>query len=159
MAIYMKIPGADGDTTQENHKSWIEVMSFQWGVGRAISTRTGSAADRESSEPSVSEVVVTKSMDKSSVKLFQMCTTETDGKKVEIHFASTTQGGQNYLEIELTDTLISGYSMSSGGDRPSESVSLNFTKVNVKYQELQKTGAKIGNPIAGYYDISTAKGG
>src|SRR4030095_3819031 len=38
---------------------------------------------------------------------------------------------QTYLQFKLDNTLISSYSMSSGGDRPSESLSLNFTKISI----------------------------
>ena len=41
---------------------------------------------------------------------------------------------ETYLTIKLTNTMISGYSFSSGGDRPSESISLNFTKIEYTYQ-------------------------
>ncbi|MCC7429187.1 MAG: type VI secretion system tube protein Hcp [Alphaproteobacteria bacterium] len=159
MAIYMKIPDIPGDTTQGNHKEWIEVQSCQFGVGRGVSTRTGSAQDREASEPNVSEIVVTKLLDKASVKLFQAATQNQEGKKVEIHFCSTAQAGQNYLEIELSETIVSSWNISSGGDRPMESVSLNGTKLNIKYQALDQKDNVAGKPIAGYYDIAAAKGG
>jgi type VI secretion system secreted protein Hcp len=58
-----------GDVTDEKHVGWIEVNSFQWGVGRGVSSPTGASADRESSAPSVSEVVVTKATDLASPKL------------------------------------------------------------------------------------------
>jgi hypothetical protein len=38
----------------------IDLNSFSWGIGRGISSPTGGSADRESSAPSVSEIVVTK---------------------------------------------------------------------------------------------------
>ena len=34
-----------------------------------------------------------------------------------------------YLSIELENAMISNYSVSSGGDRPTESLALNFTKI------------------------------
>jgi len=34
--------------------------------------------------------------------------------------------GGSFLKYTFTDVLISGWSMSSGGDRPTESVSFNF---------------------------------
>ena len=52
-------------------EKWIELSSFQWGVGRAIGTPRAVRHTREGSEPSISEVVVTKRMDKASPKLFR----------------------------------------------------------------------------------------
>ena len=40
---------------------------------------------------------------------------------------------QAYMVYELEGCGLSGYSVSSGGDRPSESISLNFDKIAFKY--------------------------
>jgi len=66
--IYMNYNDIPGDATAEGHEKWIELNSCQWGVGRGISSPTGGSADRESSAPSVSEIVVTKATDVSSTK-------------------------------------------------------------------------------------------
>jgi type VI secretion system secreted protein Hcp len=154
MAIYLKYEGIDGDATHETHKKWFDIQSFQWGVGRGISTPTGSAANREASQPSVSEIVVTKMHDTASTKLFGESLVGT-GKKVEIHFVTSGKPGETYLEYELTNTMISGYSLSSGGDRPTESLSLNFTKI---MYTTKPTGldAKTTSPEAATFDIGTA---
>ncbi len=69
MPIYVQYGKITGDVTAAGHEKWIEVNSFQWGVGRGISSPTGASANRESSAPSVSEIVVTKPSDSSSSKL------------------------------------------------------------------------------------------
>jgi len=156
MAIYLKYDGIDGDATHEDHDKWITVESMQWGVGRAISTPVGSVLNREASEPSVAEVTVTTQMNTSSVYMFQEACTGQTGKEVKIHLVSTGSPGQTYVEYTLTDTLVSGYSVSSGGDRPSESLTLNFTKVEMKYIPLQANN-EAGSPITKGYDLKTTK--
>ncbi|MGQ3673891.1 type VI secretion system tube protein Hcp, partial [Xanthobacter sp. TB0139] len=47
MAIYLKFDGIDGEATQDDHKKWIDVLSLSWGVGRGISTVSGSTNNRE----------------------------------------------------------------------------------------------------------------
>ena len=69
MAIYMNYNSIPGDVTETNHTTWIELDSFQWGVARGISSPVGSSAERESTAPAVSEVIVTKENDISSGKL------------------------------------------------------------------------------------------
>jgi len=157
MAIYLNwSSGAiKGDATQGKHTDWISINSFQWGVGRGISTPTGSSQNREASEPSVSEVVVTKDLDSASLLLLQEATTGKDGVLVEVDFCTTDNEGSPYLVVKLENTLISGFSTSSGGDRPSESLTLNFTKIDV-----QETGGNLkngaGNPVKVSYDIAKA---
>lgn len=53
--------------------------------------------------------------------------------------------------------MISGYSVSSGGDTPSESLSLNFTKVEMRDHRHDNKGAA-GSPIPGSaYGIGAGK--
>jgi hypothetical protein len=61
MPIYIQYGSISGDVASTGQKGWIEINSFQWGVGRGFTSPVGgSSANRESSSPSVSEIVVTK---------------------------------------------------------------------------------------------------
>lgn len=156
MPIYMKYDTIKGDVTAEGHADWIECNSFQWGVGRGISSPTGSSADREASAPSVSEITVTKNQDMATVKMLDAAF-QGEGVTVTIDFTKTDKGKlETYLAYTLTNTMISGYSLSSGGDRPSESLSLNFTKVECKLTSMTATNAD-GTPENVTYDLSAAK--
>ena len=145
-----------GDVTAEGHEDWIELNSFQWGVGRGISSPTGAAADRESAAPSVSEITVTKAADISSPdRSTRPCKGE--GKTVQIDFCKTEKGKlEVFTTYTLTNCMISGYSTSSGGDRPSESLTLNFTKFEYKNTDSKAEGAE-GQPKTTTYDIGLAK--
>ncbi|HEY0419021.1 MAG TPA: type VI secretion system tube protein Hcp [Acetobacteraceae bacterium] len=156
MPIYMKYAALKGDVTAEGHKDWIELNSFQWGVGRGISSPTGASNDRESSAPSVSEITVTKAQDVSTIDVLNEAYVG-EGKDVTIDFCKTDKGKlEVYLSYILTSTMISGYSISAGGDRPSESLSLNFTKVECKMNQMDETNA--GATSSGVtYDIGKAK--
>lgn len=158
MAIYLHYDGIDGEATHQDHKKWIDIGSMQFGIGRGISTAVGASANREASQPSVSEIVITKVMDSASPKLFTESATGAGGKTVKINLVSTGSPGNVYAEYTLTGTLISGYSISSGGDRPSESISLNFTKIEYKFTPYDAAN-KAGTPVTVSYDLSTGKSG
>lgn len=155
MAIYMQIEGISGNVTAKGHEKWIEVNSCQFGVGRGIGSPTGRDSNREASAPSISEVVVTKSTDETSPHIFQeACIGK--GKKIVLHFVRTAASAlETYFEATLTNTLVSGYSVSSGGDNPTESVSLNFTKIEVKYTPYTKDHVA-GTPVPAGYDMALA---
>ena len=156
MAIYMKYGSIDGPVTTDGFAKWIELGSFQWGVGRGIGTAARGETNREGSEPSISEIVVTKTMDISSNKLFADAVGGTMDSKVTIKFTTTAKDKvETFLTYELTDTGLSGYSLSSGGDKPSESLSLNFTKVMITFVG---TNAKAGGtPDTAGYDLTQMK--
>lgn len=60
MPIYMQYSGSAAVSVAGLPGQWIEINSFQWGVGRGITQPSGSQADRQGSTPSVGEIVVTK---------------------------------------------------------------------------------------------------
>ncbi|MBU6419096.1 MAG: type VI secretion system tube protein Hcp [Proteobacteria bacterium] len=159
MAIYIKYtnPTVDGDVTTTGFEKQIEVHSFQWGVGRGIGSPTGASGNREASTPSVSEVTVSKSLDNASGGLLKEALSSGGKAKLVISFVRTDgTGADTFLEITLTDTMISGYSMSSGGDKPSESLSFNFTKIEVKFTPMKEDGTK-GSPFPVTYDLGQQK--
>jgi len=72
MPIYMKF-GAKikGDVTSDGHKDWIKIDSFQWGIGRGISSSQGSSLNRTATGASVSEVTISKMLDPASTDMMQ----------------------------------------------------------------------------------------
>lgn len=158
MAIYMQYGVKDeikGKVTAKGHENWIELNSLQFGVGRSIPMMVGAQTERESSAPSISEVSVSKIMDDSSPYLFQEALVG-EGKTVTIHVAKTGVAQlENIVEYILTAGMISGYSISSGGDAPSETLSISFTKVEMKYIQWDETHKKASQiPVS--YDLATA---
>ncbi|MDH3325453.1 MAG: type VI secretion system tube protein Hcp [Gammaproteobacteria bacterium] len=154
MSIYVNIDGIKGKVTAKGHEEWIDVSSMQWGVGRSISSSVGTSADREASKPSISEVSITKMMDESSPMIFtEACVGK--GKKVLIDLCTVgSDQVQAYMSYELEDCMISGYSVSTGGDRPSESISFSFTKMTMKFIPYDKNG-KPTSPLPAGYDMAT----
>jgi type VI secretion system secreted protein Hcp len=150
----MKFGDIDGAVTTKGFEKWIELNSFQWGVGRAIGTAARGAATREASEPSISEIVVTKRLDKASTKLFMDAVAGDLSATVKFKFTTTTKDKvDTFLAYELTNAGLSGYSISSGGDAPQESLSLNFTKIMFTYTERDPKIA--GSPDTVGYDLLT----
>jgi type VI secretion system secreted protein Hcp len=154
MAIYMKFGSISGDVTTEGFKDWISLESLSFGVGRGIGSATGGATNREASAPSISEVSITKKMDVASAQLFQDATLGTLDTKVEIKLTTTTKNKTEvFLAYELTNCGCSSYSVSSGGDMPQESLSLNFTKIMMTFSGMDP--ATKASPKSATYDLST----
>ena len=157
MAIFMKYGDLKGEVTADGYKDWVEFSSFQWGLGRGISSGVGGGSKREATAPSVSEITLTKTMDAFS----PLSLKEAIGGKAVVSKGRADADGQRWeacrlSKFILTDTLISGYSMSSGGDRPSESLSLNFNKFDSEYIKIDD---KFQPTTTGHviYNIAEAK--
>lgn len=151
MALYMQFgKEIKGGVTEDKHKDWIELNSFQFGVARSVSSGAGGKT-RESTAPSISEIVVTKVNDVASPKLYEDSLAGAFDTPVTIEMTQTTKKGtETYLKIELADCGISSYSISSGGDAPMESLSLNFTKIDYTPTPLDKSGNTKKGDVIGY---------
>jgi len=146
--IYMNCSNLTKSHSSSRGSGWIELNSFQWGVGRGITSprdpQSGSA-DRESSAPSVSEIVITKRVDAAS-PVFSKLALQGKGDNCELHFdKGNTSNTQPYMTINLENVMVSHYSLSSGGDRPTESLTLNFTKI--QYKNNAQTGGSGPNLV------------
>jgi len=156
MALFLKYGSINGDVETSGYEKWIHINSFQWGVGRGISSPVGSSADREASAPSVSEITVSKEIDVATNKILEDSLGGDMNTEVTIAYATTGKDTvKEFLRYILTNTAISGYSVSSGGDRPSESLSFNFTKIEIKYTSLAVDES--GNPASSNYNLATQK--
>jgi type VI protein secretion system component Hcp len=102
----------------------VPVYSLQHGVGIGISSASG--GNREASQPSVSEMTLTRKTDSISPVLFGYVTRGTNLPEVEL-VGSLPDGTP--FEYKLTDVYISGLATSAGGNSFSESLSLNFAKI------------------------------
>ena len=156
MAIYMKYGKIKGAVTTDGFKDWIELNSFQWGVGRAIGSAARSSTSREHSEPSLSEISVTKSSDVATPDLFLDAVAGHLDNKVTIKFTTTTKGKvETFLTYEMENTGLSRYSLSSGGNIPTELLSLNFTKIAETFLGMDPSIG--GSPKTVGYDLTQMK--
>jgi type VI secretion system secreted protein Hcp len=156
MAIYLKLESIKGSVTVEAFKDQIEFQSFQWGAGLGVTAPRGGS--RTSSEPSVSEIVLTKTLDKASEGLFKALLKGEPIGTGTISFTAASAGeAVAYVQVELEKIIVSGYSLSTGGDLPSESLSLNFTKFDWCYTD--RDAEQEGSPSHLVYDLESNKVG
>jgi type VI secretion system secreted protein Hcp len=161
VGIYWKTEkAAKGDATEKKHENWIKVDSVAFGSGRPVLTRTGRAEDREAGTGQVSELTITKSMDTASMNLFK-ATCVGKGEKMEIHLtrAGTLDDKSEvvYLKYILENALLTGYAFNSTGGQPSETLTLNFTKVTMTYTPQDPAAAE-SSPITVAFNMSDTTG-
>ena len=143
MAIYMKYGSINGDVTTQGFENYIELGSFQWGVGRGVSMQSGSKQGREASLPSLSEITITKEYDVASGDLLKEALSG-NVQEVDIVFTRTGTGGsgaQQFMKVSMKDVILSGLSMSAAGDgKPMESLSLNYSQISFTNNPMKDDG-------------------
>ena len=148
MPIYVKYDGIDGEVTAANYEKWIEIDSFSWGVSNPTSvgsTGGGGGAGKVSFQ----DIHIETQTNASTPKLLTQAAEGTAISFVEVDFIKG-EAPSPYLKIVLNDVLVSSYQFGgaegANNTTPSESISLNFQKVDIEYSP-QNTDGTLLPPI------------
>ncbi len=149
--MFLKLDGIKGESQDHKHKGEIHIESFSWGMSQTGSMSFGGGGGQ--GKVAIHDISVNKIVDKSSTELMYHCAS---GKHIPEGLVTVRKAGEKpleYLKIKLTDIIVSGVQNSGAGDQLMELVSLNFAKVNVEYQEQDKTGGPAGGPVLFGWDL------
>lgn len=139
--MFLKIQGIDGESRDEVHRNEIEVLSWSWGMSQSGTQTAGGGGG--AGKVNIQDLSVTKFLDKSSTKLMLAAA---QGKHIpEVKLMLVRAGGERpleYLVITMTDVRVTSLNTggSTGEDRMTENITLNFTKMNVEYTEQKADG-------------------
>jgi type VI secretion system secreted protein Hcp len=152
---FLKIDGIEGESTSDRHKGEINIKSFSWGASNAGSASAGGGGG--AGKVSFQDISFSKVLDKSSPKLMLATATGEHIKQVVLTGEASGKKGQQFLQIKLTDVLVSSYQQSGGsGEVPTDSFSLSFAKIEFKYHPMNPDGS-LGTPVTGGWDIKENK--
>jgi type VI secretion system secreted protein Hcp len=150
--VFLKLEGIEGESTDSKHPKEIEVLSFSHGVSTPAPLPGGGGG-----KASFSDINITKVVDKSTPTLYLKCAQGTHIKEALLVLRKSGESGFEFYKIRLTDVLITSVqtSGSSGGDnRPVESISLNFAKIEWTYIP-QKADGSADAPIVTSWNLAT----
>jgi type VI secretion system secreted protein Hcp len=130
--IYLQIDGIKGESTDDKHKDWIEVLSYSQPAGASAP----GGAEAEKTEVKSGEIVVTKKTDSASPILRRFCSS---GKHISKVTLDVVHPGTESKTAEISDAVISKVSPAAAphdkADTPTESVSLNYGKIQWTYTQ------------------------
>jgi type VI secretion system secreted protein Hcp len=149
---FLKIEGVDGESTSEKHKGEIEILSYSWGVSQQGGGSVGGGG-AGAGKATFQDFTFVKNMGRSSPLLFVKAATGEHIKEVVLTGEVAGKRGQKFMEIKMSDVLISSYQQAGrDGGVPTDSFSLNLAKIEFKYYPADKSGA-LGGPVAGGWDL------
>jgi type VI secretion system secreted protein Hcp len=108
----------------------LHSLKINAGAGSAAAGGGGGAG-----KVSYSDLSVMKVYDKSSPQLAKKCAQGTHYPSVIISVRKAGREQHEYFKIRMEDVMVTGYQVASnsGDDRPMESISFNYSKIEFKY--------------------------
>ncbi len=153
MAIYMKYGDIQGDVQESNHVNWVELSSLSWGVVRPASNPAAATAGRVLAAPRVSDLTVGKNQDVASIPLAREAL-EGQPAAVQIDFVRTSDAALTiYYTIRLQNAVITAFAQSGTSDRPSETLTLNFTTLSLEGTQMAADGSA-ASPASYGWDVA-----
>ena len=105
---FLKIDKIDGESTDDKHAKWIEILSFSVGMSQPASAASGTGG-RTAERVNISDLSVMKVVDAASPTLALACCDGRHIPKINIEVCEASGDKHKYLEYELEDVIISSY--------------------------------------------------
>jgi len=155
--MFLKIDEIPGQSTDDKHKDWIEILSYSHGVSQPSRVVGGGGVEPCQHK----DFQLVKMLDKASPKLVLYCCQGEHIKEVRIELCRAGGDKQKYMEYKLSDVIVSSVKPSagtmSGQPLPLEEVSFNYGKIEWTYTIIGADGLPSGNVIA-QWDLVANKG-
>jgi type VI secretion system secreted protein Hcp len=153
---FLKIATVPGESTDDKHKEWIEVLSYSWGVSQMKGGTQSATGSHAGQRADFADFAIVHSIDKASPKLAKACASGEHIKDVTLELCKAGGDKQKYMVYKLTDVIVSGVrpgGNSAGDGIPLEEVSFNYSKVELEYTVIDAKGKPSGTVPAGW-DLS-----
>jgi type VI secretion system secreted protein Hcp len=159
--MFLKIDGVPGESTDDKHKEWIEILSYDWGVSQPGAGTMSSGGARSAERSDHSDFSVVKTLDKTSPKLALFVCNGTHIPEVIIEFCRDTGDKQKFMEYKMTDVIISSVnpSGSTGDVLPFEEVMFAYGTIEWTYTEIDSSTGKAKGDVKAHWDLVTNSGG
>ena len=137
--MFIKIGDIKGESTDKDHKDEIDFLAWNWGLGNTVTDVGGGGGAGKANL-----------QDFSFIKFTDFATTDLmkstlDGKHIKDATITIRKSGDkpvDFLKYVLKDVIVTSVSTggSVGEDRPTESVTLNFGKIETHYIKQNQDG-------------------
>ena len=157
---FLKIEGIPGESLDDKHKDWIEILQFDHGLEQPASATASSSGGATAERVNHKPFVIVHQIDKASPKLAEYCCT---GKHIkEINFELCRAGGDKvkYYEVKLEQAIVNKVEPTgSANDEgfPSERVHFTYGKISWTYVQQKREDGTGGGNVAAGWDLTSNK--
>jgi len=154
--IYIKLEGIDGESQDDKHKTWIDVLSFGYSVSQSSSAFSGGGSGV--GKANFDTLSFAHYVDKASPNLFLYCALGKHIPKVELSCCKSGGGSQEYMRVTLEDAIVTNVAPSGASAEAlvSEMVSLSYAKIKIEVKEQNKDGS-MGAAVTGAWNVKENK--
>ena len=154
---FLKIEGIEGESADQEHKGWIDCLTWAWGETQSGTMAYGGGGG--AGKVSMQDFHFTMRVCKASPKLLEACASGEHYKSATIIARKAGKTQQKFLKIKFSECLVSSFQTGGSGSGdvvPVDQISLNYSKIEYEYKE-QKADGSMGGGVQAGYDLKANK--
>lgn len=147
---FLKLEGVPGEALATGHKDEIVIESFSMGVSRPAAT-----GGTQTGRAQFTDISFSHRLDKASPLLMLRCAQGTHIPTAVLTCRTVSAQPTDFYIIRLTDVVVTSVSVggAAGSDRPTESFSLNYARIEWEYIPQLPTGGA-GQPVRTTWNVA-----
>jgi len=160
---FLQLDGVPGEATDDKHKDWIELLSYNHDMSQPVSSTRSSAGGAATGRTQHGDFTITKFVDKASPKLYEAVSNGKHFSKAKIEVCRAGGSQVKFIEITLEEVMVSGVHLNShghskdGAELPTETVTLNYGKIEWIYTQQKRKDGSGGGNVTAKYDLTAGK--
>jgi type VI secretion system secreted protein Hcp len=104
---FIKLKTIPGESSDDKHKEWIEVLSYSWGASQAMGGSASATGAHSGQRVDIQDFSFVHQLDKASPKLFLACAAGEHIAEATMELCKAGGDKQKYMTYKLTDVLVS----------------------------------------------------
>jgi len=139
--MFLELDGIKGESVDATHKDKIDLLAWSWGLSNTGTFHHGSGGG--AGKANFQDLSITKHIDKATTDLWYHAASGKHIVKGSLIVRKAGEKPLEYLVFKLSNILVTSVSTggSGGEERLTETVSLNFAKVETQYKIQDEKGA------------------
>lgn len=130
--------GIEGESTDSNHKTEIQIMSWSWGASQvsSVAGTGGSGAGKAD----LSDFSVMTYFDKATPRFFKSIGLGTHIKSGTMSAIKSGADGKPYLKVDFKELFVSSLQISGSSEIPTVSLSFTYNEIKIDYSIQDENG-------------------
>ncbi len=142
--MFLQIDGVKGDSTDDKHKDWIEVTSYNHGVCQAAGASLSAQGAHTGGRADHGDFSLTKRLDSASPNLSLYCCTGKHIPEISIEMCRAMGDKTVFMTYKFKDTIVSSVTQTGASDSedpiPMEEITFRYGQINWAYTKTDITG-------------------
>jgi type VI secretion system secreted protein Hcp len=154
---FLKMDGIAGESTDDKHKEWIEIISFSHSITQPKSPSVSAGGGMSAERCDHADFQLSKYMSKSDPKLSLACSNGQAIPEATLELCQASEKKEKYMEYKMENVIVTsvspGGASQSGDSMPTMQFSLAYGKITFLFTEVGK------GEIESHWDLVHNTGG